>query len=54
MQFYTVETDEWIDLVNEEVIKEVEIRGINDAVLATLIKFTQLERCNMWFIENSV
>jgi hypothetical protein len=54
VQFYTVETDEWIDLVNEEVIKDIEIRSINDAVLATLLKFTKLERCNMWFIENSV
>jgi hypothetical protein len=35
-----VETDDWIDLVNEEVIKDVEIRGINDVVLATLLKFT--------------
>jgi hypothetical protein len=35
------------------VIKEVEIRAINDAVLATMLKFKYLERCNMWFIENS-
>ncbi len=53
VQFYTVDAEVWIDLVNEEVIKEVEIRTISESVLNTLLKFTKLERLNMFFIENS-